>query len=190
MKSLLFPVALLAACASNEGTSTTSLSQEPGQCGELETHVFGVYGAPGGEVTVTIERTGRHALVVSAKVATRWTIVARDGAVVEGVYAVGMERQTVDGPDGMKVETDSADEGGPSACGYTYPYDGRGCDTEQLLNLTSVITQHGATSFHGCASASTFNLAEDMTVTSDCDVPLDEFASCLGPDSCGGPILL
>jgi hypothetical protein len=190
MKSLLLSFALLAACASNEGTSTASLSQEPGQCGELETHVFGIHGAPGGEVTIHVDRPGHHALVVSAKVATKWTIVARGEAVVDGVYAVGMERQTVDGPDTMKVETDSADDGGPGACGYTYPYDGRGCDTEQLLKLTSVITQHGATSFHGCASASTFTLAEDMTVTSNCDIPLAEFASCLGPDSCGGPILL
>ena len=181
---------LLFACTSNEGTSSSSLTQEPGQCGEIETHVFGIYRAPGGKATVHVERPGHHALVVSAHDATHWTITTAPGATVDGVYAVGIHEQTVTAPAGTKIATDSRDEGGPQACGYSYPYDGEGCDTEQLLNLTGVITKHGATSFHGCEVASTFRIAEDLGVASNCDVPLQEYVSCLGPDSCGGPILL
>lgn len=191
MKSLLaLPLVLLSACASDEGTSASSLTQPPGQCGEIETHVFGIYSAPAGKATVHIARPGRHALVVSAHDATTWTITAGDGAVIEGVYAVGIAAQTVKAPAGTKVESESRETGGAQACGYSWPYDGQGCDTRQLLNLTSKIINHGATSFHGCQVAGSFVLGEDMAVTSSCDVPLAEFASCEGPDSCGGPILL
>jgi hypothetical protein len=190
MKSLALSLLILAACTSNEGVSSASLTQEPGQCGEIETHVFGIYAAPGDAVTIHVERPGHHALVVSAHDATHWTITAGAGVTIDGVYAVGIREQTVTAPDGTKVRTDSRDTGGPEGCGYSYPYDGRGCNTDQLLNLTSIITKHGATSFHGCRSASTFRVAGDLGVTSNCDVPLDEYVSCLGPDSCGGPILL
>lgn len=191
MKSLTWlPLVFACACASNEGASSASLTQEPGQCGEIETHVFGIYAAVNDEATVHIDRPGHHALVVSAHHATKWTITVGPDAVVDGVYAVGIERQTVKAPAGTKVETDSRAEGGPEACGYSYPYDGQGCDTQQLINLTSKIINHGATSFHGCRTASSFTVAEDLAVSSDCDSGLDEYVSCLGPDSCGGPILL
>lgn len=152
--------------------------------------MFGIYRAPDGVVDLRIARPGHHALVVSAHDATSWRITATNGAVIDGVYAVGVHRQTVDAPGSAKVARDCSDDGGPQACGYSWPDDGNGCNTDQLLKLTGKIINHSATSFHGCREAAAFTVGSDLAVTSDCAAPLDEFVSCGGPDSCGGPILL
>lgn len=185
------PLVVLAACAADESSSTSSLTQPPGQCGEIETHVFGVYRAPGGQAKVHIDRPGHHVVVVSAHDATTWTVTAGPEAVIDAVYAVGIEPQTVRGPDGAQIKADSQADGGPYACGFAYPASAAdGCDTQQLLNLAGKITRHDATSFHGCQVASSFSVGEDMAVRSNCDLPLSEYAACLGPDSCGGPVIL
>jgi hypothetical protein len=195
MKSLTLLPLLFAACASNDdSSSSSSLTQPPGQCGEIETHVFGIYQAPGDAATIHVDRPGRHALIISAHEATDWTITAGPDAKIEAVYAVGIGRQTVTAPTGAKVARDSQADGGPFACGYAYPDNGSDCDTYQLLNLTGKVINHQATSFHGCYAAGSFTVGEDMAVSADCDLDagpgLSEFAACLGPDSCGGPILL
>jgi hypothetical protein len=190
MKSLVLLPVLVVACASGEDSSSSaSLTQPPGQCGDIETHVFGVHQAPGGEVTIHIDRPGHHALVVSAYERVQWTITTSPDAVVDGVYAVGYGTQSVVAADGVKVARDSKEQGGPYACGYTWPYDGGSCNTEELVNLSSKIINHAATSFHGCYEAASFSVAEDMAVSASCP-DLAEYAACAGPDSCGGPILL
>ena len=160
-------LALLAACGSEEGSSSASLTRAPGVCGSIETHVIGEFdgGTGGGGTTVTILRPGKHVLVLSGHEANTWTIELGPKAELVHVYAVGYHKQTVKGvPAGVDIKTDSMDEDGVYANGYQYPNH----DTQSLLTLAAKRTGHDATSFHGCHTVSSWTLNEDMSVTSDC----------------------
>lgn len=142
----------------------------PARCGSPEVHVFGVYETRGdhgpnnhpvGQADVGIERPGDHVLVLSAYEPTNWHVHLGVGATVRAVQLLGYYTQTVDLP-GVPVTHGTA-------CGYSYPYNGGGCDTNELLALAK--TQAGAdiTSFHGCYQASGWKLFPNGTVTSDCN---------------------
>ena len=185
---------LLAACATNEGSSSSSLTQEPGNCGSIETHVIGMREGVHDQATVHIKRKGKQALVVSARATTHWTIVTDPGVELDAIYAVGYDRQYVNAPPGVRVVEDSREEGGPYACGYTYPQTGTDCNTDNLLKLVEKRV-HPATSFHGCFSADTWTIEENMAVVGSCNsdagpVQTDMVQGCDGGGSCGGPILL
>ncbi|MBA3464791.1 MAG: hypothetical protein H0T46_32960 [Deltaproteobacteria bacterium] len=184
----------LAACAGGEGTSSSSLTQEPGNCGSLETHVIGIREGHQGKASVHVKRPVNQALVLSAREATTWTVTVEPGVVLEAVYAVGIGKQTVRAPEGVKVVTDSKVEGGPWACGYTYPASGTDCNTENLLDLIDKRV-HAPTSFHGCAQAGLWTIEENMAVIGNCNgdfgpIQTDMVQGCDGEDSCGGPIFL
>jgi hypothetical protein len=184
-------LASLTACGtSDEGTSSYSLTQEPGNCGAIETHVFGIQGVPGGRASVHIARPGKHAVVVSAYDATTWTITAGPGVELEAIYAVGYEKQTIVGPRGVPAVAESKVQGDPYQCGYGWPESGGPeCNTEELINLVEKRV-HAVTSYHGCASATSFTLGADMAVDAvGCDQQ-SYVQNCDGEDSCGGPVLL
>lgn len=184
----------LTACAAGEGASSSSLTQEPGNCGSLETHVIGIYASATGAASVHVARPGKHALVLSAHEATRWTVTVAPGVEIEAIYATGVHRQTVSAPRGMRVVTEYKDAGDPYGCGYAYPTSGADCNTQNLLDLVKARV-HEVTSFHGCYQAATWTIGEDLTVTSDCNTvgaagQSDLVQGCDGEDSCGGPIIL
>jgi hypothetical protein len=183
----LFVLALLAACSSEEGSSSSALTRPAGACGDIETHVIGVWGGggdTGGDSTVIIERQGHHVLVLSAHDETTWHIQTMPGAVLEHVFVTGYHAQHVEGvPAGVDVKIQTHDAGDAYAVGYQYPNH----DTQSLLTLESKVTGHDATSFHGCYSASQWVIGEDMAVTSDCsDKQADAVTGC-GTDTgtCG-----
>ena len=190
-----FACASLAACGtSDEGTSTYSLTQEPGACGSLETHVFGIHSSYDGKAKIHISRPGSHAIVVSAHEATTWTITADPGVTIEAIYAVGVHRQTIVGPRGVPAVAESKDQGDPYQCGYEWPASTTPeCNTEELINLVEKRV-HAVTSFHGCYQANQFELGANLAVTSStCDGgagQTDFVQNCDGEDSCGGPIFL
>ncbi|MBL0212829.1 MAG: hypothetical protein IPQ07_02985 [Myxococcales bacterium] len=192
LTGLLF--ASLAACATNEGSSSSSLTQEPGNCGSIETHVIGIYKGFHDSATVHVTRPGKQALVLSAHDATRWTVTTGPGVELEAIYAVGIYAQHVSAPAGVRVVADSREEAGPYACGYTYPQAGTDCNTDNLLKLVEKKV-HPPTSFHGCYQGSIWSIGEDLTVTGNCNsdagpAQTDMVQGCDGEDSCGGPILL
>lgn len=155
---------LLAACSSEQGSSSSSLTRVPGACGDIETHVIGVYDG-GGDSTVTILRPGEHVLVLSAHEATTWHVELGPGATLAHVYLTGYHQQKVTGvPAGVDIISDSADAGDAYANGYKYPNH----DTQSLLTLAAKRTHHDATSFHGCYAATNWTINDDMSVASDC----------------------
>ncbi|MBX3160648.1 MAG: hypothetical protein KF773_32075 [Deltaproteobacteria bacterium] len=196
MKSLA-PIALLVAACTSTGIAEQSLTQPVGECGETETHVFGVYKSGGGEVTVRIDRPGNHALVLTGHESVKWRIVTGPGVTIAGVYTVGVDPQTLmNPPAGARLGDDHMSGGGPGGCAYSYPEEKPGCDTAQLLRLVDKTVGHEATSFHGCFAATEFTMGADLATTSDCTEHSDGRAmsqfvtNCNGPDSCGGPIIL
>jgi hypothetical protein len=172
---------LLAACGSEEGSSSSALTRPPGACGDIETHVIGEWGGDGdtgsgGDSTVILERQGHHVLVLSAHDATSWHIQTMPGAVLEHVFVTGYHAQKVDGvPAGVDVVMQTHDDGQPYAIGFQYPNH----DTQSLLTLTSAVMHHDPTSFHGCHTAGQWVIGADMGVTSDCaTVQADAVTNC------------
>lgn len=164
----------------------------PMTCGDPEVHLIGVYETRGdhgfghhpmGAGAVHIARPGRHVVVVSAYEPTTWQVTADAGATIEAIYAVGYHTQQIDGPAGVPAVATSWEQGGQAACGYSWPYNGEGCDTSTLLAWTQA--RVGAvTSFHGCYQATSWTLGTS-TVASDCATDqgyeVDSFAA-----TCGG----
>ncbi len=190
----LASVSLLVACTSSEGTSATSLEQEPGNCGSLETHVFGQFRAPDGVATVRISRPGTHAIIVTGYEPIEWTITTEGGAELEAIYAVGVKPQKVHGPAGVQIVSENKQSGDPNGCADGYPESSPGCNTKNLIDLVEARV-HEITSLHACHEATQWSLGDNMAVTSDCGVlegkgQEDMAKGCTGEDSCGGPIFL
>jgi hypothetical protein len=187
----------LAACTSDDVSSSTSLTRLPGECGEVEVHVIGVSEVDPGDggggpsedgSTVVLTRPGRHILVLSSYRENVWNVQVQGEAKLDGIYAVGYEPQTVTANVRTQINTESKMEGGAGANGYIYP----DVKTEALLTLSSIRTALHPTSFHGCFSASRWTIGEDMTVTSDCGTGTNEsyqqynvVLDCDGDNTCG-----
>ena len=169
LASLLLLAPLTTGCTDATGTDTASLTHAAGACGEIETHVIGVYQGEKGQGTVRLERKGKHALVLSSHEAMAWHVVTSNGAVLEHVYAVGYGKQTVE-VDGAKVDviTDSMADTGVAACGYSRADSSGGCDADSLMILASKRVHHDVTSFHGCHTASSWRIGANMATTSNC----------------------
>ncbi len=172
------------------------IGPDVGTCGPTEYHVFGVYEAPpdpsgggGGGVQIFLDRPGKHVVVVSAYKQTTWHFNVSNGAILEKVYAVGYSNQTVDVsqvPNAVKVETDSEDTTGAYGCGYSWPYDGKGCDTGNMLRLASARVGHEFNSYDGCQSTGTITLDEHMHAYSDCTTSYEKLPANHFIVDCGG----
>ena len=152
---------LLFACNAEQDSQ---LSRAIGACGQVETHVIGVYDG-GTDPGVVIMRPGKHALVLSGHEAATWHVTLASGAELVHVYAVGYHHQAVDAPPGTDILTESHDDGTADATGYAWPDD----HTKSLLTLAAERVHHKPTAFHGCHTAQQWTIGENMVVTSDCD---------------------
>lgn len=194
-----FVLVLLAACGTEESSSSESLTRAPYACGDVEVHVIGIDGIDnsldggGGTTsgsddgsTVVLTRPGHHILVLSSRLANTWNVQVKGDAVLDGVYAVGHEPQKVITNVRTKINTESGMTGGADAYGFEYP----STNTTALLKLTSIRVARHATSFHGCKSASRWEIGEDMLTTSDCNggvtyKQFDKVLDCDGDNTCG-----
>src|SRR5687767_7855636 len=100
-----FTFVLLAACSSEQGSSSTSLTRAPGECSDVEVHVIGVNDGGGGDgdgdgeggdgSSVILSRPGHHILVLSSFEQATWNVQVKNGAILDRVYAVGHHPQKV-----------------------------------------------------------------------------------------------
>lgn len=148
----------------------------PSDC-SVEVHVIGVYETrgdhsggnhPEGCGKVVIERPGKHRLVLSAYEPTAWDVELLPGVEIESVHLIGYHAQTVN-LEGVPVTTDTYEQGGQAACGYSIPYNGEGCDTNELLALAESRAGGEVTTFHGCYQASEWTLHANGTASSNCN---------------------
>ena len=180
---------------------------EPYACGDAEVHLFGIDDASARtldvdtgteslvpEATVQIDRVGMHYIVLTARHATRWHVIAGNADVqLDAVYVLGAPGQIVDAPANVRVfSSDDPSDPVMRACAM-----GAGCDKSQVDAF--VQRQFGtlANSQHLCLHASKFTLRGDMTAASDCEAatPRVETRACIAPQgaddpsgpSCGGP---
>lgn len=168
----LATVLAASACGGEESSSVGSLLREPGECGEVETHVIGLDdgNSSNGEdqpTVVTVARPGRHVIVLSGRDQIFWEVRAENGAEIEKIYTFGGGHQYVSAPRGIEVVNETEADGGAFACGYSWPPTAD-CDTAVLLKLASLQTKKHPNTFHGCKSASFFRIGENLLTTSDC----------------------
>jgi hypothetical protein len=135
----------------------------PGSC-ETGLWVAGVYQArsvssgddhPTGAATVHFDVPGSHVLALSAYEPVDWTVTVGPDTTLERILVAGYHAQTVDAP-GVPVELVS----GPS-CGYSWPYNGEGCNTDALLGAFEAAAALPVTRFDGCYDAATFEWAAE-----------------------------
>jgi hypothetical protein len=154
----------------------------------VEVHVIGVNdGGESGASTVSLERPGHHILVLSSYKSVDWSVQVSNGAVLDGVYAVGYEPQHVRTNVQTQVNTESTMQGGAGAWGYRYP----ATDTNALLKLASIRVARHATSFHGCFASDHWVIGKNMAVTNDCASAVQSYKAydavldCDGDNTCG-----
>ena len=142
----------------------------PAKCGKPEVHVISVYETssnhgpnnhPPSAAQVAIDRPGDHALVLSAYEPVNWRVAVAPGVNIQSVTLLGYYQQNVDLPNVPVTRG--------QGCGYSYPYNGGGCDTNQLLALAKQLTGAELTTFHGCYQASRWRLNADGSVVSNCN---------------------
>src|SRR5688572_16557040 len=208
IKSLLLMICATSACAINpepddeasgaagagEGSSADDQNGQAASypplpqhgCGSPEVHVFAVYETPGGHAYVTVERPGNHELVLSAYEPTTWHVTPSQGVVIERVHLIGYHEQQLDLPS-VPVSYDTYEQGGQAACGYSWPYNGQGCDTNELLAIARNRAMVEVTSFNGCYRASEWMMDANGQATANCDTAagyeMYAFETCSQPTS-------
>jgi hypothetical protein len=151
----------------------------PAVCGKAEVHVIGVYETrddhsfeyhPTGDAVVRIERGGAHSLVLSSYEPTRWRIELANGARIRAIHLVGYHSQTVTPPhEEITITTNTYTQTQSGACGYSWPYNGEGCNTHELLAIAKKLTGNtDVTSFHGCYRATKWTLDHNANASANC----------------------
>jgi hypothetical protein len=111
-----------------------------------------------GHATVLDDRTAPHTLVLTSYEGVRWNIATAPGSGLERVITAGYYEQQVQ-VTGKKV---SVEHRGRSqvACGYSYPYNGEGCDTDNALAAASTWAGAPVSQMAGCYQASLFRVSD------------------------------
>lgn len=115
---------------------------------------------PLGEASVHFARLGASVLALSAYEPTHWTVTVGEGAALSKVIVIGYAAQSATVPDGVAVEAHFYEGGdGLAACGYSLPYNGGGCDTDELVADVEALSGLSLFRFDSCYDARTFDYA-------------------------------
>lgn len=140
----------------------------PKLVGDTEVNVVGVYETshnrefrvhPLGEATVKVTRHAKQILVLSSYEPTHWTVTLDAGVTVEKVITFGYYDQPVTFVSGSAP----VDHRG-FACGYSWPYNGEGCDTDSLFTKSESGAKAPIAAFAGCYAANTFVVRDDSEI--------------------------
>jgi hypothetical protein len=143
-------------CGSSAYSATGSNFSQP------ELHFLSAYQPMAGQsINVHIERQGQMTLLLSSYEPAHWIVTADAGVLLDQILVNGYHSQTISGPAGIPVEIRSHSQTLTNFgewCGYSYPYNGGGCDTALLISGTEAHAGIGMTTFFGCYEASSFHL--------------------------------
>jgi hypothetical protein len=140
-------------------TCTSGVLDEhfPDALGDPELVILGVYQPTGTDIDVSIDRPGPSIVVVlSSYESVHWVLDIAAGTDVAEVILNGYEVHTVEG-EGAATVTDRSGLGNYlEACGYAYPGEDGGCETESLIAAAEGLTETTLAVFAGCYEASSF----------------------------------
>lgn len=145
-------------CATDAGYEVNSWSQSRHALAEL--YLASVYETrsdhqdgnhPIGRAHVEFAMEGNNILALASYEPTAWQVTLTPGAELRKILVVGVHDQIVVGPEGVPVEHVQA-----SACGYSFPYNGQGCDTDKLIREVEAAAGLPLTRFDGCYRATAF----------------------------------
>lgn len=126
--------------------------------GETQLWLAGIYQTdsggrehPMGEAEVTFDLPGRHVLALSSYEPVTWNVRVGPETRLEKIVVVGYLDQEVRVDPSVPVEIVEG-----SACGYSWPYNGQGCDTDRLVEIVEREAGLPLTRFDGCYDASRF----------------------------------
>ena len=130
--------------------------------GNTDVVVLGVYqglASLDGTISVSIDDAGAAplTLVLSSNLSVTWNLDIEQGVNLNEVWVYGIQPQTVNGFAGT-ITT------GFPICGYSWPDDGQGCDTEGLMDEVAFDTGLATTLFAGTLEASGFNVETSAVV--------------------------
>lgn len=171
-------VAINGDCDDADGSRAESCVEEPtgsSACGgtlytyvaqtttEPELHILSVYepNPRGTPIYVTINRETEMELVLSSYEPAEWIITTAANTVIDRILANGYNQQVVTVAGGIPVETRTVADGTGYwgyPCGYSWPYNGGGCDTGLMVAALESYTGLTTSSFTGCYNASAFLL--------------------------------
>jgi hypothetical protein len=140
-------------CSSSPYTATGPGTTQP------ELHILSAYEPSGSTIAVHIARNTQMTVVLSSYEPVHWIVTVDPGAVVDEILLNGYHAQTLSAPSNIPYQARSYDQNYSnfgSSCGYSFPYNGGGCDTNQLIAGVEFHTGLDWTSFTGCYTASEF----------------------------------
>lgn len=106
-----------------------------------------------------MSRRAKQILVLSSFEPTHWTVSLDEGTNVVKIVTLGYYDQPVSFQGGS-VSVEHHDY----ACGYSWPYNGQGCDTNVLFTKAEKATRSYVSAFAGCYRANTFVVRDDQEV--------------------------
>lgn len=116
----------------------------------------------GGVITVEVTRPVHMTLLLSSYEEVTWNLQIDPAVTLDEVLLNGYRAQHIQGaPPGVPITTRSVDQTGTTfgyACGYSWPYNGGGCDTNLLIAGTEAYSGLTTTGFVGCYTASGFSI--------------------------------
>jgi hypothetical protein len=150
------PVVTESICSGTPYTAIGNNTSQP------ELHILSAYeSSHNGTVSVHIDRPTQMTVVLSSYEPVLWVVTTGPNTQVDKILLNGYHSQTISLNSSIPFETRSYDQTVSNFgywCGYALPYNGGGCDTNQLLNGVTSYTGLDWTSFNGCYSASQFLL--------------------------------
>ena len=147
---------------SNPPTETTCNGQVytfSNSTGEPELVILSVYEPTSGTVDVDIQRNSEMVVLLSSYEPVTWTLTNSGGATLNKILVNGYHSQYINAPSGVPTEVRSYDQGTGNfggSCGYSWPYNGGGCDTNHLVSGVQSYTGLTVTDFTGCYTGSAF----------------------------------
>ncbi|HMV66235.1 MAG TPA: hypothetical protein PKA64_05250, partial [Myxococcota bacterium] len=115
-----------------------------------------------GRVDVWVQRPTTMTLMLSSYEEVDWVLHVDPAVTLQGVLLNGYDMQTVQGvPAGVQTVTRTLAQTGTNFgywCGYSWPYNGGGCDTNLLLAGVEAFTGQQTTGFVGCYTGESFTL--------------------------------
>ena len=132
-------------------------------------HSFGNH--PMGEATLDVTEPGGHVIAIGSYEPVTWNLTVGPDSEVEEILVFGYHEQIVEGAQGIPVTYVE----GP-ACGYAYPDDGQGCDTQGLIDEVEAAAGRLVSHFEGCYRATDFDIGSgaDPVVTDPNGVPVSD----------------